>query len=464
MSDPYANLSNTFNDMTRNLLMLKGQNMNNAIQEAQMGMQAEQHNIDNSFKERGMQLQERQINQANNTVKPHQANFGSIEAKKTTNILTTFGVKKDNPFIAEIEGIGKDNSINKAGAYQYFKSAYPQYRESLVENMAEDFVKKSEKNPGWENTPEAQKQKAFIDALEADETGDSILAPAFADTIKSLKDEEANTRAALAAATSEERAALANPETQFIINKTKQYAAKGMAPEDAAVKAYEELSAIRSKQARDGKNNITINAPGNSQVESLAAGILDGTIDPNAISKRGGLQAAVWGRVKQLDPSFNIIKAGAGAKFEGSTATMQTKALLNTINPLLDKLDTAGAILGNSSIPALNKAKNYLKEQTGDADIVGFNNLRDAVIAEVERGLMGTGVLSDSKYLRELNNMRSSHSYPQLQAAIKNTKMVIQARLEALAEGPNAPIAGQEAPKRRSTDPKKIGRFTVEVD
>jgi hypothetical protein len=190
------------------------------------------------------------------------------------------------------------------------------------------------------------------------------------------------------------------------------------------------------------KTKITVNAPSTSQIDTLAQGILDGTIDPNGISKRGGLQGAVWTKVKQLDPNFNIVKAGAGAKYEGSSQTMQTKTLLNTIDPLLDKLEIAGAALENSNTPGYNRARNYLLEQTGDPGIVGFNNLRDAVIAEVERGLLGTGVLTDSKYQRELRNVHSAQSLPQLKAAVKNIRTVIAARLEAVNAGPNA---GQKA-------------------
>lgn len=187
--------------------------------------------------------------------------------------------------------------------------------------------------------------------------------------------------------------------------------------------------------------NVNVHVAGNPKgtsdnIETLAQGVLDGSIDPNAISKRGGLQGAVWSRVKKIDPKFNIVQAGATAKWESANTNMNTKALLNTIDPLLTKLEQSGAVLGNSSLPLYNRAVNFLKEQGGSADIVGFNNLRDDVIAEVERGLMGTGVLSDSKYMRALKNINSAQSYPQLKAAVKNIKTVIQARLESLNAGP----------------------------
>lgn len=209
-----------------------------------------------------------------------------------------------------------------------------------------------------------------------------------------------------------------------------------------ALKGDKEAQAILDKMKKDDvevakQKKVVVNPPGAvSQVEALAKGILDGTIDPNGISKRGGLQAAVWGKVKELNPNFDIVGAGVQAKFRGSTGTMQTKALLNSIEPLLTKLEESGKVLGNDRFQFVNRPKNWLKEQMGYDDIVGFNNLRDDTIAEVERGLLGTGVLSDSKYLRAVKNINSAQSFSQLQAALRNIRFVIEARLEALAAGP----------------------------
>ena len=153
--------------------------------------------------------------------------------------------------------------------------------------------------------------------------------------------------------------------------------------------------------------------------------------------------AKIWARREIDAPGTNWNQIAAQAGFEASIPTSNTKALLNTIDPLLNKLSDAGGVLGNSDIKIVNRAQNFLKEQTGDASIVGFNNLRDDVIAEVERGLLGTGVLSDSKYLRAVGNINSAQSYAQLKAAIANTRAVIEARLEAIGKGPypNAPRA-----------------------
>lgn len=179
--------------------------------------------------------------------------------------------------------------------------------------------------------------------------------------------------------------------------------------------------------------NININGLSDAENEALSRAI-DNGLDPYKVNSR---TAKIYARQEMQHPGRRWNELGAQAAFERSATTTNTKALLNTIDPLLDNLEKAGTILGNSSLPGYNRAMNFLKEQTGSADIVGFNNLRDDVVAEVERGLMGSGVLSDSKYNRAIKNINSAQTLPQLKAAIKNTRMVIRARLDAINRGPN---------------------------
>ena len=200
------------------------------------------------------------------------------------------------------------------------------------------------------------------------------------------------------------------------------------------------------------------------QADVLADAVIKRELDPYSISKRSGLQALVFSKVRKLDPKFNFTEAAAQAKFQTSTGTMNTQALLNSITPMLDKLQDTGKVLGNSSLPGYNRAVNFLKEQTGSDDIVAFNNLRDDVIAEVERGLLGSGVLSDSKYLRAVKNVNSAQTYSQLQAAVKNIKFVIQTRLEALAAGPRPQVGENKPAEKKTGKSQKIGRFTVETE
>lgn len=205
-------------------------------------------------------------------------------------------------------------------------------------------------------------------------------------------------------------------------------------------------------------NNPMMSEGGQAQIDILAKGVIDGTIDPNGISKRGYLQQNVWSRVKELKPDFNIVKAGAGAAFEKNPGAMQTKALLNSIDPLLDNLLTAHKEITDTGSPLLNipihaAQKNILPDKMGGVEVSAFDNLRNDTIAEIERGLLNTGVLSDFKYQLGLKNLKSAQTHKQMEAAVNNIRKVIKARLEALEAGPypNEQITTQEKPSSKTT-------------
>jgi hypothetical protein len=161
-------------------------------------------------------------------------------------------------------------------------------------------------------------------------------------------------------------------------------------------------------------------------------------LDPYQINSR---TAKIYAQQELINPGRKWNELGAQAKFERSTGTMTSKALINSVTPLFDNLLSAGKDLGNSNVQFMNKAINFAKEAAGDPKIVQFNNQRDDIVAEVERGLLGSGVLSDTKYMRAIKNVNSAQSYPQLEAAVRATKLIINARLHALKQGPN-PDAG----------------------
>jgi hypothetical protein len=129
----------------------------------------------------------------------------------------------------------------------------------------------------------------------------------------------------------------------------------------------------------------------------LTKGIEEGRIDPTKINSR---TAKVYVQMEKASQgNTNYVGAGANVKYKTLAANLQSRALMEGMDPLYDKLLAAGKTLGNSKIMGVNKVINWAKEQTGDPAIVGFNNLRDDVIAESERALMGSGVLSDNNAL-----------------------------------------------------------------
>jgi hypothetical protein len=170
------------------------------------------------------------------------------------------------------------------------------------------------------------------------------------------------------------------------------------------------------------------------RTDALNRAILQGGLDPRQINSRN---ASILADMEIAQPGRQWNELSAQAGYERGASATNTKTLLNSITPMLDNLESAGKALTNTRFPGVNKLVNWTKEATGQPEIVAFNNLRDQTVAEVERGLFGTGVVSDDKYKREIRNIKAAASYPQLQAAVKATKLVIKTRLEAVSIGPN---------------------------
>jgi len=168
----------------------------------------------------------------------------------------------------------------------------------------------------------------------------------------------------------------------------------------------------------------------------LAQRIVDEKLDFNKLSRRGGQKGRIAGIIAQIAPDFNLIDAEANIKYKTDSANLRTIALIAGIDPLFEELKGKAAELNNGVVPIFNKGVNAYKLATGDEKVVAFNNLRDDVIAETERVLMGSGVLSDSKYLRALHNLNTSQSPKQMGAAIQQMMMVVKKREEALKSQP----------------------------
>jgi hypothetical protein len=197
------------------------------------------------------------------------------------------------------------------------------------------------------------------------------------------------------------------------------------------LKAQAAMDAAKNRLAISGQTQIL--TPDEQQ--ALNNAMMNGGLDPKWINSR---TAKLYADQEMMNPGRAWNQLSAAATYERSVGATNIKTLLNAVTPMLDNLDQVGKALGNSNIPGVNRIVNWAKEASGQPEIVEFNNLRDQTIAEVERGLLGTGVLSDSKYNREINNVKSAQSYPQLQAALRATRTTIEARLKAVRAGPEA--------------------------
>lgn len=213
MSDPYGNLAGSFNDLTRNLLAMKGQQVQQALSQAELGMRerglnetTRQHNVGAWGTETAPApgtptLAARQVQAAEeaNKIKaaatPHLQNFDSISAGMITNQLSKFGVT-DKDLTDTIKTMGSTPGVTKQQAMQEILGKYPNYRQKLIDDSVATLMKNSEKDPNYVNTPQGQAHQAFINSLDSDTTGKGILAntAVFGPVVRALDMEDAAAR------------------------------------------------------------------------------------------------------------------------------------------------------------------------------------------------------------------------------------------------------------------------------
>ncbi|MEN6423327.1 MAG: hypothetical protein ABFD76_15415 [Smithella sp.] len=147
----------------------------------------------------------------------------------------------------------KDAKVTKGVAASNLANQWDAFlKPQAIEGLQKEYLKLSE-NPNFKGSPKEKEILSMIDGF-SQMSGEKAKAMFF----PSVAQEEENTKAALQAQGDATRAAKLNPETQYINNRAEQYVKQGMSPEDATVKAYNDLSAIRSKQAREGRTQVNV--------------------------------------------------------------------------------------------------------------------------------------------------------------------------------------------------------------
>jgi hypothetical protein len=220
MANPYStgsyipDLSPTINSFVDNLVRLKTHQEDIDMRGRQLQEGTRQHNISafgTETPQPGMQTLDTQKldllkrNQGLDEQKQRQAaaatpqhnEYGAVAHAYKTNLLTEMGVKKDRQIMLDSKEGAKDPNVTNKFQYLRDKEKYPIYREEALEDMADDYVKKTTAKPGYEKTAEGQRQKGFIDMLQEDRTGDTVLSQFYGPTIEGMKREEENQKSVL---------------------------------------------------------------------------------------------------------------------------------------------------------------------------------------------------------------------------------------------------------------------------
>jgi hypothetical protein len=170
-----------------------------------------------------------------------------------------------------------------------------------------------------------------------------------------------------------------------------------------------------------------------AQVKALAEGRM---AFPTGTALKSPYWQGMLGAVSQYDPSFDAVNYNARSgtrKGFTSGKEAQTVNALNTVAEHLGTLSDYADQLDNTSIPIINRIKNFAAQETGDPRIARFNTAKKAAADEVAKVWRATGG-SEADIQENLKNLDGAQSPEQLHAAIGTLVQLIGGKLSALQD------------------------------
>ncbi len=147
-----------------------------------------------------------------------------------------------------------------------------------------------------------------------------------------------------------------------------------------------------------------------------------------------------------IDPAYDETQYGVRNKTRQSfTSGLDARNItsLNTAVSHLSELQKAADGLGNAKWQAYNSIGNFLQKQTGNPNVVRFNNAATAVESELASVFKGMGA-TDQEIKQWRDNLSSSQSPDQLKEGISEAITLMGGRLSALSnkyqEGMGKPV------------------------
>jgi hypothetical protein len=138
--------------------------------------------------------------------------------------------------------------------------------------------------------------------------------------------------------------------------------------------------------------------------------------------------------VGEYDPSFDAANYGSRASTRKAFTSGKEGAQVNALNTVvghLNAISEAADALGNSSIPMLNQAKNWLGAQTGNPNIAKFKAIRNSVADELVRVWRQAGG-SEKDIEARLKDLDAANSPEQLHGVIATLTDLLGSKVESL--------------------------------
>lgn len=125
---------------------------------------------------------------------------------------------------------------------------------------------------------------------------------------------------------------------------------------------------------------------------------------------------------------------------------------LNVAMHHLQTLDELTDALNNNDVLAVNRIKNYVAKEFGDADITNFNFAKQIVADEIAKAVIGSGAGTGQERLELQEAFKTANSFDQLQGVVKTAKRLMAGQLSGLKDQYIDAVGGNLATRRPFED------------
>jgi hypothetical protein len=186
-------------------------------------------------------------------------------------------------------------------------------------------------------------------------------------------------------------------------------------------------------KARYPKQQINVGTGDPNDINTLAAGMVDGTLGGTILSRLpGNVKLAAISAAKKLDPNFDMTNFGNRQRVANDFGSGKSADQIQSFNTFLaHAADLSGAVndFRLTKSPLINKPMIWLKRNSGDPAVASYLAKTEPVRAEFETFLQNNHALTESDKASAAKVLDDNSSPAQMQATIKSMTHTAALRL-----------------------------------
>ena len=221
---------------------------------------------------------------------------------------------------------------------------------------------------------------------------------------------------------------------------------------------------------KESQNNIQFNPRQQGFIDQQVRALVEDRTTPTLMRQAmatGGMGMAperqaiaqeIWNRLYTERPNYDTTAAEANFKGKTNALAINRVQLAKTVIPIADEVITITKKIppGIGFVPA-DEFKRKLGRYLNDADLIRLEFTKNKMVEEFERMLTGTQ-MADTRVQRNLDLIRTGYDPKAIAFLAEETKKIAGINVSAVGSPMYPTDKGGGI-----SQPKKIGRFTVEV-